>query len=588
MYIEIYKIKFKNFMSYQTEAVYETQNSVILINGTNGKGKSSILEAIYYGLFGRPFRKISNSDLINSVQGKNLEVQIFFRIQSDDYQIIRGMKPNKFEIYKNNDLILQDSKSLDYQKMLEENILKTNDNVFKQLVLLGANIPTSKNFSELSNKEREEIFKYIIDIGIFSEYNDIAKTRIKELKQDVQQADSNLNQLSQLKVKLKQDIERQEFQNKNAHSIKEEKIKALQDEKDLIKSNIEKIKTAQLNAGDSQLETLKLEEDLLKNKNLELSVVQDNVRNAKQKLELILNLEKSHNSCLSCAELVKISGIDVKEKEFLTESIKLNAVIINAIKENIQKLNDSINAIKQKEKLLETIKLKLNSLEVSYSNINEKIKIIEDVEPAIIDYSTLEDVIKQEKILIENKIQLENKTIDFLSFQDLISDKNLKGQILDMSLPIINKWINYFLEKFGNFPFLFTINSDLSESIIAMDGSNMQKSFNSLSNGQKLRIVFSILFAFLKFSEERNTTHFNILFLDEVLDSSLDTDGRLELINILRTEFTNRSINIISHNTEIKEAEEVFENMYEVLSDENGSYLKNLKNITLQTQQTKE
>ncbi len=135
------------------------------------------------------------------------------------------MKPNKFEIYKNNDLILQDSKSLDYQKMLEENILKTNDNVFKQLVLLGANIPTSKNFSELSNKEREEIFKYIIDIGIFSEYNDIAKTRIKELKQDVQQADSNLNQLSQLKVKLKQDIERQEFQNKNAHSIKEEKLK---------------------------------------------------------------------------------------------------------------------------------------------------------------------------------------------------------------------------------------------------------------------------------------------------------------------------------------------------------------------------
>jgi len=185
MYIEIYKIKFKNFMSYQAEVVYEIQNSVILINGTNGKGKSSILEAIYYGLFGRSFRKISNSELINSVQGKNLEVQIFFRIQSDEYQIIRGMKPNKFEIYKNNDLILQDSKSLDYQKMLEENILKTNDNVFKQLVLLGANIPTSKNFSELSNKEREEIFKYIIDIGIFSEYNDIAKTRIKELKQDV-------------------------------------------------------------------------------------------------------------------------------------------------------------------------------------------------------------------------------------------------------------------------------------------------------------------------------------------------------------------------------------------------------------------
>jgi DNA repair exonuclease SbcCD ATPase subunit len=588
MYIEIYKIKFKNFMSYQAEVVYEIQNSVILINGTNGKGKSSILEAIYYGLFGRSFRKISNSELINSVQGKNLEVQIFFRIQSDEYQIIRGMKPNKFEIYKNNDLILQDSKSLDYQKMLEENILKTNDNVFKQLVLLGANIPTSKNFSELSNKEREEIFKYIIDIGIFSEYNDIAKTRIKELKQDVQQVDSNLNQLHQLKIKLKQDIERQEFQNKNAHSIKEEKIKTLQNEKDLILSNIEKIKAAQINMQDSQLETLKLElkleENLLKDKNLELSTIQDNVRNARQKLELIFNLEKSHTPCLSCSELVKISGIDVKEKEFLTESIKLNAININAIKENIQKLNDSINIIKQKEKLVETIKLKLNSLEVSYNNINEKIKIIEDVELAIINYSTLEDLIIEEKKLIENKIQLENKTIDFLSFQDLISDKNLKGQILDMSLPIINKWINYFLEKFGNFPFLFTINSDLSENIITMDGSNIQKSFNSLSNGQKLRIVFSILFAFLKFSEERNTTHFNILFLDEVLDSSLDTDGRLELINILRTEFTNRSINIISHNTEIKEAEEIFENMYEVLSNENGSYLKNLKNIQQRTE----
>jgi DNA repair exonuclease SbcCD ATPase subunit len=566
MFIKITEVKFKNFMSYIEETTFTPENGVVLINGSNGKGKSSILESVYYGLFGKPFRKISQSELINTTTNKDMQVKISFEIGTDAYTVIRGQKPQKFEIYKNTDLILQDSKSLDYQKMLEENILKTNESVFKQLVLLGANIPTSKNFSELSNKEREELFKYIIDIGIFTEYTDIAKSRIKELKQEFSQEDSTLNQLISLKVKLTQDIERQEIQNTNIKASKDQKIKELQDEQSGLTENINKLKTAQSIVGSPK-------DDEIKRTSLEIADLTSDINKsnnaitaAKNQLALILKLEASHNSCLSCSELVKISGIDILEKPGLEKLIKDHTQIVNDCKIELQKLNEELLKSQELNKKIDLINQKLNSCISSYNNIDEKIKIIQDVQPVLIDYSTLRDISEQEEKLIKNKIELENKIIDFVSFQDLVSDKNLKGHILEQSLPVINKWINYFLESFGNFPFLFTINTDLTESIFTMDGSNLQKSFNSLSNGQKLRIVFSILFAFLKYSEERNTTHYNILFLDEVLDSSLDTEGRIELINILRTEFQERSINIISHNQEIREAEELFENIYTIES----------------------
>jgi DNA repair exonuclease SbcCD ATPase subunit len=495
-----------------------------------------------------------------------MQVKISFEIGTDNYTVIRGQKPQKFEIYKNSDLILQDSKSLDYQKMLEESILKTTESVFKQTVLLGANIPTSKNFAELSNKEREDLFKYIIDIGIFSEYSDIAKSRIKELKQEFTQQDSALTQLISLKAKLTQDIERQEIQNSNIEASKEMKIKELQDEQSALTENINKLKTAQELVGspkDDEIKRLTLE---ITNLTSGINKSNNIISAAKNQLALILKLESSHNSCLGCSELVKISGIDILEKPGLEQQIEDNTKIVNDCKIKLQKLNEEILKLQELNKKIDLISQKLNSSISSYNNIEEKIKIIKDVQPVLIDYSTLRDISEQEESLIKNKIELENKIIDFISFQDLVSDKNLKGYILEQSLPVINKWINYFLESFGNFPFLFTINPDLTESIFTMDGLNLQKSFNSLSNGQKLRIVFSILFAFLKYSEERNTTHYNILFLDEVLDSSLDTEGRIELINILRTEFQERSINIISHNQEIREAEEIFENIYTVES----------------------
>jgi DNA repair exonuclease SbcCD ATPase subunit len=566
MFIKITEVKFKNFMSYIEETIFIPENGVVLINGKNGNGKSSILESVYYGLFGKPFRKISQSELINTTTNRDMQVQISFEIGTDSYSIIRGQKPQKFEIYKNSDLILQDSKSLDYQKMLEESILKTNESVFKQLVLLGANIPTSKNFSELSNKEREDLFKYIIDIGIFSEYSEIAKTRIKELKQEFSQADTSLNQLVSLKEKLKQDIERQEIQNANIEDSKSLKIAELQEEQKVLKENITKLESANEILGISkteEIQSISLEiTDLTSQANKSKNIISTSTN----QLALISKLESSHNSCLSCSELVKISGIDISEKPALEEQRDYNTNIVETCKIRLNELNEQLTKLQEINKKIELVNQKLNSFNSSYNNIDEKIKIIRDVQPAVIDYSTLEDISEQEKNLIQNKIELESKIIDFISFQDLVSDKNLKGHILEQSLPVINKWINYFLESFGNFPFLFTINSDLTESIFTMDGSNLQKSFNSLSNGQKLRIVFSILFSFLKYSEERNTTHYNILFLDEVLDSSLDTEGRIELINILRTEFQDRSINIISHNQEIREAEEIFENIYTIES----------------------
>ena len=573
MYIEITKIKFKNFMSYQETSEFYPSNGVILINGKNGQGKSTILEAIYYGLFGKPFRKINNGELINLTNKKDLEVELDFNISGNTFKIIRGQKPNKFEIFKNNEIILQDSKSVDYQKMLEEKILKTNESVFKQLVLLGANIPTSKNFSELSNKEREELFKYIIDIGIFSEYSEIAKNKLKDIKSELSFSEKESTQIISFIKQLETDISKQEERNKNFQNEKDEKITNLNGKRLEYLEKIEKINNALETFENTNIDRT----NDIKNIQKEINEDQTSFAVFKQKLDTINKLKQTHNVCIGCEKLVEISGIDVSKEENIKNKLLELSSLINDKKIVLTEFQNEQTIFEQNIKKLDTLNSYLISSKQEISNIDDKIKIIQDLEPNEIDYNSLKTLKEKESEILLKKTNLEKDIVDYLTFIELMSDKALKGQILGQSLPIINKWINYFLEKFGNFPFLFTINNDLTETIITMDGSNFEKSFNSLSNGQKLRIVFSILFSFLKFSEERNTTHFNILFLDEVLDSSLDSEGRLELINILRTEFTNRSINIISHNPEIRESEEVFENIYEIKSNINGSYLTHIK-----------
>lgn len=536
---------------------------------------SSILEAVYFGFFGKPFRKVSINELINNVTNKQLKVELSFKINSDLFTIIRGLKPSRFEIYKNNELIVQDAKSLDYQKMLEEKILKTTPDVFKQLVLLGANVPTSKNFSELTNKEREELFKYIIDIGIFTEFSELAKTKLKELKTELSTTESKAEQLFSLKNKLNADIQRQEKQNETHEEDKRSKTQELLTEQEKYNGTISQIEKV--------LETLTTPEDtitpLISEAQKERNNFKIELEQNKSQISLIEKLKSSHDVCIGCEKLQTISGIDLTAEESYRNKKNILDTLIYNKEEEIKKLQEEYKQYEEKRQKFEQISNIYLNAKNQIKQIQDKIALLESIQMNTIDYSTVKEIEAQEQDLINLKIKIEEKIIDYLSFHDLVSDKNLKGQILDMSLPIINKWINYFLEKFGNFPFLFTINNDLSESIITMDGTNLEKSFNSLSNGQKLRIVFSILFAFLKFSEERNTTHFNILFLDEVLDSSLDTDGRMELINILRMEFTERSINIVSHNSEIKEAEEMFENIYEVQSTENGSKLLSYKDI---------
>lgn len=562
-------------MSYQEEQSFEFEPGTSIISAKNGSGKSSIVEALFFGFFGKPYRKINKDDLINDKTLKNLEVTLEFKINNKNFKIIRGQKPAKFEIYENDELIVQDAKSLDYQKMLEENIIKTNENIFRQLVLIGANIPNSKNFSELTNKEREDLFKFIIDIGIFGEYSDLAKGKIKEMKNEFSLIDSKLSQLLNLEQKLKADIKRQEDSNATFEESREQKLQEQYTFISAQKETLEKIaKGLDLLLIDGSNDFSQI--GILKQALQELSS-NDNL--ISQKRTMISKLKESHHVCIGCEKLKDISGIDITEEDSLfTESLKISEKKTK-VKEALGRLEEAKSAQDEKIKKRDSLILKQNEIQNSIINAEEKIKIIQDVQPSVIDYSSLESIKEEEKNLLESKVNLENRIRDFATFVELLSDKNLKGQILDLSLPVINKYINYFLEKFGNFPYLFTINNNLTETIMTIDGSNIEKSFNSLSNGQKLRIVFSILFAFLKFTEERNVSHFNVLFLDEVLDSSIDMDGRAEMINILRNEFNDKSINIISHTQDLQEAEELFDYIYQVQREniESGSKILTLK-----------
>ena len=649
-----------------------------LVLGTNGVGKSTFADALFYALFGKPFRKVKTGSLINRTNKKKLEVQLIFYIDSKKYKIIRSQKANKFEIYLETEdeyiLIEQRAATKDYQKFLEEEVLNLNETIFRQLIILGANLPSSKPFMELTQTEKESLFQVLTDTSIFGHLKAAIKLRTHDKKQELKDLEYKRDILKSSLDSETLMIEQAEKQNEDFKAHHEENLRVTSDniintKNTIIKYQeaIEKLKDMKVQydefqadasaimmdidgkKSDNQAKIQKIQEknmskyqSLISECTISEAEVQETQRreteihNLKQdsqesssekrdldaKVKFIEGAEQSSIACTSCDTtnyLTDICDDEVHKKEEYLARIKVIKVIITnnsnetkaleialrkykadvqeslqINKDNIQskkaeldsKLQEEQNILqkeltpleqelqgiraeadKLKEKLLNGKRVK-ETLQENESNLGyyeNKLKELQSIKAVEINYNGYHTKQDQMKLLQEN-LALSVKLRDDLNYLDtLIDGNNLKGAVIKKQIPFLNKGINHFLELFSMLDYSFVIDENFKERLINRDDDS---EFNSLSNGQKARISFSIMFAFLKLIEERNGVKTNLLVLDEILDSSVDASGREELLAILKSEFSEtKDIIIISHNEQIKEKIELFDRLIHIEKD---------------------
>jgi len=689
MNIKFTKVKWKNLLSYGNSfAEYEFKNGLDIITGVNGAGKSTQSDALFYGLFGKPFRKIKNGSLINDTINKGLEVHVYFAIsdggEETEYLIKRGQKKNVFIIYKKVEddyvEIPEKATTKEYQLFLENEILKMDDTVFRQLISISANMDSSKSFMDLTPKEKESLFQVITDTRIFNSLTEKIKLRIQDTKLRQKDIEYKLKIIESSIESEKIMIEQAKKQNSDFIKHHEDNIKHTIDNINTTKDNIkkyqkgiEKLKelkekyddlSIELNEAKNELTDINIEsqehseemlekiskvyEEKIDNLDQYYNSLDDNIY-AKIKEDVALLEKQNKNSfdemnllnakisnidaaikgsikCKSCNEINYI--IDIDEKEI--DNLETYKDRLQSLRENIEQNNSKISKLtaelkerKEKDKIKyqkervdilekrqrqeanikeEHYNFKKDEKEALYSKISELENTIETYKEKLLKSkhikSTLQEneeslVYYEEKLkqlnsvtlieinedslnrkieqrdIIKNDMLIENKLMQDLNYLlNMLSDKgenNLKGQVIARTVPFLNKGINYFLERFSLNEFNFVIDENFKEKIISRENHS---EYNSLSNGQKMRISFSILFSFLRLIEEKNGITTNLLFLDEILDGSLDSSGREELLYILKNEFSDKkNIIIISHNEEIKGKDEVFDRAISVQRD---------------------
>lgn len=544
--IEFRKLRMTNFLPYGDTQVLEIKNGINIILGKNGYGKSSIISALNFVLFGNDYGKKKVNDLINKYRKKEMLVELELEFKGNSYKIRRGKKPDLFEIFKNGELLSQDSKIKDYQKKLET-MLNLNENIFKQLVALGANVSGVKHFMDLSPKEKEEVLQVMLDTKLFSVLSQIVKEEKRHFLSIIENKESELSIILKNEEHNKKILKDIKTQNENILKNRDEKIKELKEE---LQQNENKRKEIEPKLAKKE----KLEEKLkeLKESGEELKEKVNKCNVSYTKIETSLkNIQNSDIiTCPECGNKMNITELKVGKKE---DELKKH---LDEISKKCLTFKEDLDIIITEKKKYESANKKLIQLENEFNELirkdkylNSQIKDLAGKE--VVSTKEIEETLKEINTSIKDiKSDLEELQVevnDLYQIEKLLSNDALKGVIIEKKLPLLNKYINEYLEKF-EVDYQFFITSKLKEVIKRRDEDF---AYHNLSNGEKQRIILSILFAFLKLLE--HNVKINVLFLDEFLDSALDDEGSQAVLNILETEFKNKAIFIITHKQEIKE-----------------------------------
>ena len=545
--IKFEKIRWKNLLStgQQFTEIDLCDTSSTLIVGSNGAGKSTILDALCYVLFNKPFRKINKPQLPNSINEKELVVEVEFCIGTINYKVIRGMKPNVFEIYRNNELVDQDAANKDYQKYLEQSILKLNYKSFTQVVILGSS--TFVPFMQLPAAHRREVIEDLLDIQIFSQMNSLLKERVKDTKDEQKQCEYELDLASER-------VNMQRSNISNLTKVDLEWTSSLQDRYDNNQQRISDI-DGSLKQLDKDIETItpelvKLDRSVEKHdkyKEMRTKITQRCEQTNKD-----ISFFKDNENCPVCTQLIAEDFRQTRVENLSSKFLELQKGKQD-IADQITKMADEVKALRLQAELVNKFRYEIQTLTKEQMKIcKENTKLMTDMGS---DTVNLENE-KQELVRLEGLLSTKQESCSAINKQadnlkvvaSLLKDGGIKTKIISKFIPIINQKINKYLQSID-----FYVNFTLDENFDEKIKSRFRDEFTyaSFSEGEKQKIDLALLFTWREVAKMKNSVSTNLLILDEVFDSSLDQSATDELMKILKGLGVSTNLFVISHKGEV-------------------------------------
>jgi DNA repair exonuclease SbcCD ATPase subunit len=555
-------LSWRNFLSTgnSENKILLNKSQSTLVVGRNGEGKSTMLDALTFALFGKPFRNINKPQLINSINGKNCVVEIEFDIGTNEYKVIRGLKPNVFEIWLNGTKVNQDAAAKDYQNMLEQQILRLNYKTFTQVIILGS--ASFVPFMQLPAHQRREVIEDILDIGIFSTMNQILKERINENKDE-------LNAIENKIEIAKNNVEVQKKLIGTLVSSKKEQVDQIRKQIAHNEAEIEANNKRWEELNDQMTEMMIAADNA---KELEESITKatkayDKLLHKKESQDEALNFFTENETCPSCSQgiphehktsiiekitidqravIEDIAIIEEAHAKLLTRQTELNRVNKELLALNVQS-NACISSNKILSKQNEKLEADIAAMKQDTANVDEERR-------------KLKDIADEALVLIDKKNQLfSEKQIHEIS-SILLKDTGIKTAIIREYLPVMNKFINGYLSAMD-----FYVHFELDESFNEVIKSRFRDEFTyaSFSEGEKMRIDLAILFTWRQIAKMKNSVNTNLLILDEIFDSSLDNSGTDYFLSVMNALGDKSNVFVISH-----KGDQLFDKFHSVIKFE--------------------
>ena len=570
--IKFCKLSWKNFLSTGNNWTHVDllSSKTTLVVGHNGAGKSTMLDALAFALFGKAHRNISKPQLVNTINKKDCKVEVTFVVSGSQYKVVRGIKPNIFEIWKDGELLNQSSHSKEYQKILEQNIIKLNHKSFHQIVVLGSSsfIP----FMQLPAQHRRDVIEDLLDINVFSKMNSLLKEKTSLIKDDLKSTEYDL-ELAKEKIDL---------QTKYIKEVEELSNDQIEEKENEIFLAEDSIKNLQLENVDTSEEIEKLseglEEGLETNNDKKQTLLQYNAE-FNQKIKQLVKDSKFYEENDTCPTCSQDIGEDLRSEKLSTAKTKASEIQkalddvskqSSVVESTLERLHNTSNEIRTKTSLISGNNREIVRLQGQIKNLTDAISKIRGNDGDVAKSKTDLELLKNQKNdLFEKRLYL-NEALGYNTvILEMLKDTGIKTKIIKQYLPVINNLVNKYLQVLDFFV-SFHLDESFSETIRSRHRDNF--SYDSFSEGEKQRIDLALLFTWRQIAKMKNSVSTNLLVLDETFDSSLDYEGVDNLMKIIYTLDNNTNVFVISHKGDILDGK--FENKIEFHKEKNFSKIK--------------